>query len=35
VMTDRMAEGELMLELVPLTPDEITTTIARLWSVLT
>ncbi|WP_350278859.1 aminotransferase class V-fold PLP-dependent enzyme [Kribbella sp. HUAS MG21] len=35
VMTDRMAEGELMLELVPLDADEIATVVARLWAVLT
>jgi len=35
VMTDRMAEGELMLELIPLSPDEIATILARLWAVLT
>jgi L-seryl-tRNA(Ser) seleniumtransferase len=35
VMTDRVADGELMLELVPLTSDEIATVLARLWSVLT
>lgn len=35
VMTDRMAENELMLELVPLDADEIATILARLWAVLT
>jgi len=35
VMTDRTAEDELMLELVPLDADEIATVLARLWAVLT
>jgi L-seryl-tRNA(Ser) seleniumtransferase len=35
VMTDRMTEGELQLELLPLDDDEIATLLARLWSVLT
>ncbi|HEY3559862.1 MAG TPA: aminotransferase class V-fold PLP-dependent enzyme [Kribbella sp.] len=35
VMTDRMTEGELMLELIPLDADEIATVLARLWSALT
>ncbi|MEU4193552.1 threonine aldolase [Kribbella sp. NPDC026611] len=35
VMTDRMAEGELLLELVPLDADEIAMVLARLWSILT
>lgn len=35
VMTGRMADGELMLELVPLDADEIATIVARLWAVLT
>ncbi|HET6986734.1 MAG TPA: threonine aldolase, partial [Kribbella sp.] len=35
VMTDRVADDELMLELVPLNPDEIATVLARLWAILT
>jgi L-seryl-tRNA(Ser) seleniumtransferase len=35
VMTDRMADNELMLELIPLDADEIATILARLWAVLT
>jgi len=35
VMTDRMAEGELVLELVPLTAEEIDAVLARLWAILT
>ncbi|MGW6279820.1 aminotransferase class V-fold PLP-dependent enzyme [Kribbella sp. NPDC055071] len=35
VMTDRVADDELVLELVPLGADEIATVIARLWAVLT
>ncbi|WP_427885643.1 aminotransferase class V-fold PLP-dependent enzyme [Kribbella sp. GL6] len=35
VMTDRVADDELMLELVPLDADEIAAVLARLWAVLT
>ena len=34
-MTERTAEGELLLELVPLDADEIATVLARLWAILT
>ena len=35
VMTDRVADDELMLELIPLDADEIATVLARLWAILT
>ena len=35
VMTDRVADDELMLELIPLDADEIATVLARLWTILT
>jgi seryl-tRNA(Sec) selenium transferase len=35
VMTDRVADDELMLELVPLDANEIATVLARLWAILT
>ena len=33
--TDRVADDELMLELVPLDAEEIAAVLARLWAVLT
>jgi uncharacterized pyridoxal phosphate-dependent enzyme len=35
VMTDRLADDQLILELVPLDKDEVATILARLWSLLT
>lgn len=35
VMNERAADDELMLELVPLDPDEIAAVLARLWTILT
>ncbi|MBB5980958.1 aminotransferase class V-fold PLP-dependent enzyme [Kribbella solani] len=35
VMTDRIDDNELMLELVPLSPDETATILAHLWTALT
>jgi L-seryl-tRNA(Ser) seleniumtransferase len=35
VMTDRVADDELVLELIPLGADEIATVLARLWAILT